>query len=348
MPTTRSGCAQTVAIFVIGMPEVFDARTASSATCFSNSAKISCFSSSFSGTASSTKSAPSSAAARSVSKRSDPPSSARRLEPIEHALGHRHAALGPLERLLGADVVERRLDSRPGEHRAHARAHRPGADHRCASYLGHVPSSFSSWIRRQTRSGVSGSSCHGNAGVGDSRGNRRGDGGERALAAALGPVRPGPVLVLDDDAVHLLGEVLERRDPVVEQGLVQQQPVLVDHLLVERVAEALQRAALVLALDELRVDRAARRRRRSPSSATRTRPVSSSIATSAAPTHTSQKTGPLRVGARALGRDLAAPDQLAAGEPEVADEELRDRSRTRRPRSLRSRRAAREPARRRA
>ena len=32
---------------------------------------------------------------------------------------------------------------------------------------------------------------------------------------------------------------------------------------------------------------------------------------------------PFGVGARALGGDLAAPDQLAAGEPEVADEELR-------------------------
>ena len=31
---------------------------------------------------------------------------------------------------------------------------------------------------------------------------------------------------------------------------------------------------------------------------------------------------PFRVGARALGGDLAAPDQLASGEPEVADEEL--------------------------
>ena len=75
MPTTRSGCAQTVAIFVIGIPDVFEASTASSATCFSNSTNTSCFSSIFSGTASSTKSAPSSAAARSVSKRSEPPSS---------------------------------------------------------------------------------------------------------------------------------------------------------------------------------------------------------------------------------------------------------------------------------
>ena len=112
------------------------------------------------------------------------------------------------------------------------------------------------------------------------------------FAAALRPVGPGPVLVLDDDAVHLVREILERRHAVVEQGLVQEQPVLVDHLLEERVAEPLQRAALVLALDELRVDRAPDVGARSPSCSTRTRPVSSSTATSAAPTHTSQKTGP--------------------------------------------------------
>ena len=75
MPTTRSGCLVTAAIFVIGIPEVFEARIASGATTSSNCGKTSCFSSSFSGTASSTKSAPSSAAARSVSNRSEPPSS---------------------------------------------------------------------------------------------------------------------------------------------------------------------------------------------------------------------------------------------------------------------------------
>ena len=84
----------------------------------------------------------------------------RGVEPFEHALGHRHAALRALERLL-ADVVERRLDARAGEHRTHAGAHRPRPDHCCASYLGHDPSFFSSWIRRHTRSGVSGSSVTG-------------------------------------------------------------------------------------------------------------------------------------------------------------------------------------------
>ena len=177
----------------------------------------------------------------------------RGVQPFEHALGHRHAALGALERLV-ADVVERRLDARAGEHRTHAGAHRPRSDHCCASYLGHAPSFFSSWIRpphafrRQRQLG------HGNACVGDRSRHGGGDGRQRSLATALGPVGPRAVLVLDDDAVHLLGHVLEARHAVVEQGLVQQQAVLVDHLLVERVAEALQRAALVLALDELRVD----------------------------------------------------------------------------------------------
>jgi len=75
MPTTRSGCRHTVAIFVIGMPDVFDARIASEATASSICGKTSCLISSFSGTASSTRSAPASAAPRSVSNRSAPPSS---------------------------------------------------------------------------------------------------------------------------------------------------------------------------------------------------------------------------------------------------------------------------------
>ena len=84
----------------------------------------------------------------------------RGLEPFEHALRHRHAALRALERLL-RDVVERRLDARAGEHCTHAGAHRPRSDHCCASYLGHAPSFFRSWIPRHTRSGVSGSSVTG-------------------------------------------------------------------------------------------------------------------------------------------------------------------------------------------
>ena len=85
----------------------------------------------------------------------------RRVEPVEHALRHRHAALRALERLLGltsysAVSMPARASTAPMPG-----PHRPGADHRCASYLGHVPSSFSSWIRRQTRSGVNGSSVIG-------------------------------------------------------------------------------------------------------------------------------------------------------------------------------------------
>ena len=84
----------------------------------------------------------------------------RRLETIEHALGHLNARLGTLQ-CLGADVTEDGLDSRPREHCAHPRAHGPRTDDRCTSHFGHVSPSFRSWIRRQTRSGVNGSSVTG-------------------------------------------------------------------------------------------------------------------------------------------------------------------------------------------
>ena len=76
LPMTRSGCSQASAIAVIGMPEVLDARTASAATCFSNSRKTSCLSSRRSGTASRTMSAPSRAAPRSDSNVTEPPEAA--------------------------------------------------------------------------------------------------------------------------------------------------------------------------------------------------------------------------------------------------------------------------------
>ena len=70
--------------------------------------------------------------------------------------------LGTLER-VGADVVERRLDARAGEHRTHAGAHRAGADDGSSLQLAHVVSLVFCLLEstRQTRSGVSGSSVTG-------------------------------------------------------------------------------------------------------------------------------------------------------------------------------------------
>ena len=98
---------------------------------------------------------------------------------------------------------------------------------------------------------------HRYARVGERIHDRRRHGGERSLAAALRAERAGAVAVLDDDRRHLPRHVLERRHAVVEHRVVHEQAVLEEHLLVERVADALHRRALVLALDQLRVDRPA-------------------------------------------------------------------------------------------
>ena len=73
MPTNRAGCFSAVAIWVIGMPEVFDAMIASSARWSSSCAVTSRLRSSFSGMASSTSSAPASAWPRSLENATEPP-----------------------------------------------------------------------------------------------------------------------------------------------------------------------------------------------------------------------------------------------------------------------------------
>src|SRR5262249_25656383 len=81
----------------------------------------------------------------------------RRLQSLEHALAELHPGLGALPGLLPHDA-DRRLDPGARQHCAHARAHRARANHSCSLHFGHLPSFFSSWILRQTLSGVSGSS----------------------------------------------------------------------------------------------------------------------------------------------------------------------------------------------
>ena len=160
MPTTRPGWAQTVAIFVIGMPDVFDASTASSRDVLLELREDLVLQLELLRHRLEHEVRALERGGEVGLEAKRPTVLLRRVESLEHAFSHRHSALCTFERLLG-DVEERRLDARAGEHRSHARAHRPGADHCCASYLGHLPSSFSSWIRRHTRSGVSGSSVMG-------------------------------------------------------------------------------------------------------------------------------------------------------------------------------------------
>ena len=165
-------------------------------------------------------------------------------------------------------------------------------------------------LRRQRQLG------HRNARVGERVHDRRGHRRQRTLAAALRAVRSGTVAVLDDHARHLAGQVLEARHAVVEQRVVQQQAVLVDHLLEERVADSLQRRALVLPLDELRVDRPADVGRGRGPAHLDDAGVRIDLDLGGADADLPED-GALRVRARAGRRDLAAADQLAAGEAEV-------------------------------
>ena len=104
--------------------------------------------------------------------------------------------------------------------------------------------------------GGQGKLVHVHARVGERADDRRGHRREGSLAAPLRAVGPRAVGVLDDDRAHRARKVADPRDPVFEQAVVEQLAVGEAHLLEERVADALQRRALVLTLDQLRVDRA--------------------------------------------------------------------------------------------
>ena len=119
------------------------------------------------------------------------------------------------------------------------------------------PPPSGSWMRRQTRSGVSGSSVIGTPASASAFTIAAGTAASAPSPQPFAPYGPGPSPFSTITQVISSGQVLEARHAVVEQRVVEEQAVLVDHLLEERVAEPLQRRALVLALDELRVDRAA-------------------------------------------------------------------------------------------
>ena len=115
-----------------------------------------------------------------------------------------------------------------------------------------------SWSARQTRSGDSGRSRMTTPVASRTAAATAGaTGKQRALAHALGPVRPGPIAVLDDVALHLQRQVHARRDPVVDGAEVpdagRRRRAVALH---QRVAEAHDRRALVLAADLHRVERA--------------------------------------------------------------------------------------------
>src|SRR5712691_3339629 len=92
-------------------------------------------------------------------------------------------------------------------------------------------------------------------------GERVGDGGahrdEAALPGAFGAEGSRAVGVLHEAALERRRHVLGARDPVIDEVRIQELTALVDHLLEERVAEALEHRARVLRLTLERVDRAA-------------------------------------------------------------------------------------------
>ena len=132
-----------------------------------------------------------------------------RLEPVEHAPREVVARLGALER-LGARVVQRDLVARAREHRAHARAHGPGAHDRdgperrsCVDpppYPSRVPILAGSPDASPHALRRDGQLRDGHARVRDGGRDGPDDPGEGTLAAALGPERARAVAVLDDDA----------------------------------------------------------------------------------------------------------------------------------------------------
>ena len=99
---------------------------------------------------------------------------------------------------------------------------------------------------------------HRDAGVRERADDRRGHRRQRALAAALGAVWARAVGVLDDDRASSRPAGRATRGTRYSSRLsLSELAVDEPHLLEQRVADALHRRALVLALDELRVDRLA-------------------------------------------------------------------------------------------
>ena len=184
----------------------------------------------------------------------------RHLEAVEHALDDADHPLRALER-LGADVVQRDREAGARQHRAHAGAHRAGPQDRRPIQFAHValPSWWSlvccSRIRRHTRSGVRGSSCMCTPASASAQTIAAGTAASAPSPQPFAPYGPGTVGVLDDDRAHRAGEVADAGNAVLEQAVVGELAVDEPHLLEERVADPLERRALVLALDELRVDR---------------------------------------------------------------------------------------------
>src|SRR5712692_4575290 len=103
------------------------------------------------------------------------------------------------------------------------------------------------WQIRQTHAGEPGQR------VGDGRAYRD----QTALAYPFRAERPGAVAVLHEQRLEARRHVLGAWHPVAHEVSVQQRAALVDHLLEQRVTDALHHRALVLGLALLGVDAAA-------------------------------------------------------------------------------------------
>ena len=153
-----------------------------------------------------------------------------------------------------------------GQHRPHPRAHRAGAQDRRPVQFAHIalPSWWSllavrcSRIRAPHALGGQRKLVHRHARVGERADDRRRHRRERALAAALGAVGPGAVGVLDDDrASSRPGRSAIRGTRYSSRLSLAISPSTRRISSNSALPMPLQRRALVLALDELRVDRLA-------------------------------------------------------------------------------------------
>src|SRR3989454_9593031 len=168
--------------------------------------------------------------------------------------------------------------------------------------------------------------------VGDGRAYRN----EAPLARALGAEGAAAIRVLHEVALELGRRIVGARHAIDEQRAVQEVAVLVEHLLEESVAEPLDDAALVLPLEEPRVDRASDVGDRDVALDPHRARLLVHAHLGCADRHFPERRAAAERRGGTPGRDHAAADQLAAGhsEPEHQHLGIRETSRRRHDRAV--------------
>ena len=204
--TTRSGWARFAAIFVAGMPDVLEARITSGPTMLfvlrvDLLLELELLGDGFDHEFDAVQGLRHRAYVASPSRRRPTASPADRGRPRP---GHSRPSLAPAASALVSYSVtcipaRARTAPMPGSHRSGA--HHGDATESCSCrFLLLLPGLSCTWMARQTRSGVSGSSVTGTPASATAVAMAADDSGEGPFAAALRTERPGAVGVLDDHA----------------------------------------------------------------------------------------------------------------------------------------------------